>query len=446
MIKNQLYPYIEKYISEYLHGFTQEQLRVGVVSGIIQLDNIMLRCDKLNDKLDELDVPIWIKAGLISKIKITCSLMNFIGEKPLDILIEDIECVLTNSSKHIVQNKNTFIEENMFHMQEAYDPLDNNCQDIFKKKVNIYDSSIIHTKNDINSKSKVINDESKIGKIANGIYSKCLKFFYQKPFMVNFKINRITLRFEDDSLNYYGNFYFGLRIKNLEGSLSADGLIKKNTFKIEGMDIFYEPNCKKILIPGNVFLSYFNFNNNKYEISEKYYEYLKKLNISEMSNKSTNLIENFNCMGNIGITSLETGNIDFFAKNKNKNFKFSFQLATSEININIYPSLLKHLASLIETMRGYYLVKPIQDFKPMRKPYNSQDSNVINLSSKKEFLFKRKMIARDWLYYIVWFKRFKKAIYGNTYVSALNEEFYRYYNICCNTNNNEQSKIITINI
>ena len=91
MIKNQLYPYIETYFNEYLWGFTKEQFKVGVMNGTILLEKINLRCDKVNDKLDSQEIPIWIKAGAVRMIKVTCSLMNFIGEKPLDMIIEDID-------------------------------------------------------------------------------------------------------------------------------------------------------------------------------------------------------------------------------------------------------------------------------------------------------------------------------------------------------------------
>jgi len=72
MIKSQLYPYIETYINEYLWGFTKEQLNVGVINGELCLDNLNIRPDNTNLKLDEFDLPLWIKAGQIDKIKICC--------------------------------------------------------------------------------------------------------------------------------------------------------------------------------------------------------------------------------------------------------------------------------------------------------------------------------------------------------------------------------------
>ena len=119
MIKNQLYPYIESYLKEYLHGFTKEQLDIGIRDGQIKFDNLNLRPDGVNQKMDEKNIPFWIKAGLISKITIGCSIMNFIGEKPLDVLIEGLDIILNPSYKWIIKNMDSFIIENKIMMKGA---------------------------------------------------------------------------------------------------------------------------------------------------------------------------------------------------------------------------------------------------------------------------------------------------------------------------------------
>ena len=135
MIKNQLYPFIEKYINEYLFGFTKEQLNIGVMNGQIQLDNLIIRPDSTNQKLNELDLPIWLKAGMIKKIHIGCSIMNFLGEKPLEITINEIDMIISPSFKWINRNISSYIVELENHIREMYDPIDNNSSDIFKRKI-----------------------------------------------------------------------------------------------------------------------------------------------------------------------------------------------------------------------------------------------------------------------------------------------------------------------
>ena len=112
MIKNQLYLYIESYINKYLWGFTREQLDIGVINGDISLNDLNIRPDTFNDYCNEKNFPIWLKFGKIKNVKITCSLMNIIGEKPLDILIEQVYIILCPSYKYInIENKSGSIHK-----------------------------------------------------------------------------------------------------------------------------------------------------------------------------------------------------------------------------------------------------------------------------------------------------------------------------------------------
>ena len=135
MIKNQLYPYIEEYINAFLYGFTKEQLDVGLMNGQIKLENLNLRPDGVNNELDQSNFPFWLKAGLISKINLECSLMNFIGEKPIEANIEGINIILTPSYKWIIQNIDSFIYEDLKEMKGEYSPYENNSVNIFGKKI-----------------------------------------------------------------------------------------------------------------------------------------------------------------------------------------------------------------------------------------------------------------------------------------------------------------------
>ena len=117
MIKNQLYPYVEEYINSYLYGFTKEQLDVGIVKGEIKLENLNLRPDGVNESLDKGNFPFWLKAGLISKINFGCSLMNFIGEKPIEGNFEGVNIILTPSYKWIIQNLDNFLTEDLKEMK-----------------------------------------------------------------------------------------------------------------------------------------------------------------------------------------------------------------------------------------------------------------------------------------------------------------------------------------
>lgn len=434
MIKNQLYPYVEKYINEFLWGFTKDQLNVGVMNGIINLDGLNIRVDKVNEKLNDLDVPIWFKAGIIKNIRVGCSLMNFLGEKPLEVNIDEINLILTPSFKWILKNFSSFIEENEFHIKETYDPTDNNSHDIFSRKVNIYDSSSLKQKQKL---LELFTDKSKISALINKIFTKCVKFYYQKSYLINIKVSNVHIRFEDDQLiNAQGNIGMGLTFKSLELNLAADGIMKNNSFKFENINVYWEPS-PKMLIPSKTFTDNLDKDN---VINEKYYEYIKtlKLNYNPVEGVMF-LINNFNCMGSFGIKVVDSGNLDFFARNKEKNFKFYIQIATSELNLSIYPDILQIFQSTADFMKSFYIIEPIQDFKPMRKPYKNSD---LTKKYKKDpgFKFKRKMVVRDWLYYLVWFYRFKNAIYGNVFKNPMQMEFSKYYNICCLPNEEKEKE------
>jgi hypothetical protein len=432
MIKNQLYPYIETYFNEYLWGFTKEQFKVGVMNGTILLEKINLRSDKVNEKLDSQEIPIWLKAGAVKMIKVACSLMNFIGEKPLEMIIEDVDIILTCSSKWVLKNKSSYIEENENHIRDVYDPTDNNSHDVFSKKINIYDGSILKEKARL---LEVFSDKSKITELINKIFTKAVRFYYQKVFMVNFTIKNVHVRFEDDVYNYFGNTAFGLKIGSITGSLSADGVIKKNSIKAEKINMYWEPN-PTALIPSKVFYENLDISTNT--INEKYYDYLKTVKFNTVNKNSYNLLKDLNVICNFGLQLVESGQVDFFSGNKPKNLKFYVQIATSDVNLNVYPEMLKKTKSLTEVLRTNYLIENVQDYKPMRKPYSNQSKVVRNNVNDPNLKVKRKLVARDWLYYLVWFNRFKKAVYGKIHANPVNEEFGKYYNICCLSNEEEK--------
>jgi hypothetical protein len=445
MIKNQLYPYVEKYINEYLYGFTKEQLDVGVLNGMINLDKINVRPDKANEKLDKQDSPIWLKAGLINKINVGCSLMNFIGEKPLEAEISDVEILLCPSFKWIIRNQNSFLEETEEHIREEYDPKDNNSKEFFFKKVHIFDGSIFKKKAKL---LEFLKDTSKIAEIIHKIFTKAIKFFYQSNFYINVNVKNIHIRFEDDTFNYFGGTIFGLHIEQLEISLSADGSLKKDNFKLTNLNVYHEEvkSGGNFLVSSNLFLSKLNndiIEEDYYKIIDEIYSNKDKESIVNDNKERTrsgsfnktnknkiNIINGFNCMGRIGISNPE-GKVNLFNHAKQKSVRFYFNLFTNDIKICLNPSIIGKLTSFQDFLKGYFLNDPIQDFKPMRKPYDPKSKLVVEHCDSHLMRTKRKLVVRDWLYYFIWYSRFKTAIYGRPFKNKLQEEFSKYFNICC---------------
>lgn len=453
MLKNQLYPYIESYLNEYLYGFTKDQLNIGVANGQIKFENLNLRPDTLNQKMDEKNFPFWLKAGLVSKINIGLGIMNFIGEKPLDVLIEGVNIILNPSYKWIIKNMDSFIIENLNMMKSVYDPNDNNSIDIFTKKINVLDNSIFKKE----YIEEIFKDKTRLSSEINKIFKFCYKYFYSNNFLINLTIKNIHIRFEDDQvINYNGNLALGVRLDSLEIILNSEGVQKRDSLKINKLNVYWESPAK-ILIPSSALT--IKIKDGK--LDEEYYTNLKKLNFKnfEYSENNKFLIQNFSFYVKFGIKSVNKGKIDIFDKGKEE-YKFYLQFISSEINFHFYPDLLSISQNFSKFVNEFTVLEQVQDFKPLKKPYNIKDRTYLeymdfmnkttNPKYIKNFTRKKKMLVRDWLFYFYWCQKCKLSLIGKK-INPLRLEFSRFYNLCFsypnelfynNNNNNNNNNFL----
>ena len=439
MIKNQLYPYIESYLKEYLHGFTKEQLDIGIRDGQIKFDNLNLRPDGVNQKMDEKNIPFWIKAGLISKITIGCSIMNFIGEKPLDVLIEGLDIILNPSYKWIIKNMDSFIIENKIMMKGAYDPNDNNSMDIFTKKINVLDNSIFKKE----YIEEIFKDKTKLSNEINKVFKFCTKFYYQKNFLINLIIRNIHIRFEDDQLiNYLGDLALGMKIDSLELILSSEGIMKKDFLKINKLCLYWEDPAE-ILIPSSLL----NISIKDGKLDESYYTNVQKIKFQKFKYSKNNkfIVQNFSFSVKFGTKFIHNkSKIDFFNKENNNNYKFYTQFISNDLNFNFFPELMKINQNFSKFVSEFSVLEQVQDFKPMKKPYNIKSQTFLefmefinknkNPKYNKNFTRKKKMLVRDWLFYFYWCQKCKLSLIGKK-INPLRLEFSRFYNLCFNYQN-----------
>ena len=439
MLKNQLYPYIESYLKDYLHGFTKEQLDIGIRDGQIKFENLNLRPDGVNQKMDEKNIPFWIKAGLISKITIGCSIMNFIGEKPLDVLIEGFDIILNPSYKWIIKNIDTFIIENKIMMKSVYDPNDNNSMDIFTKKINVLDNSIFKKE----YIEEIFKDKTKISNELNKIIKFCTKFYYQKNFLINLTIKNIHIRFEDDQLiNYLGDLALGMKIDSLELILSSEGIMKKDFLKINKLCLYWEDPAE-ILIPSSLL----NISIKDGKLDESYYTKVQKIKFQKFKYSKNNkfIVQNFSFSVKFGTKFIHNkSKIDFFNKENNNNYKFYMQFISNDLNFNFFPELMKINQNFSKFVSEFSVLEQVQDFKPMKKPYNIKSQTFLefmefinknkNPKYNKNFTRKKKMLVRDWLYYFYWCQKCKLSLIGKK-INPLRLEFSRFYNLCFNYQN-----------
>jgi hypothetical protein len=73
MLKRRVYNALKAKLSEFLYGFTEDKIEIGILTGKIELKNLIVRPNKVNEIFKKGNVPIALKAGLISKISIQVS-------------------------------------------------------------------------------------------------------------------------------------------------------------------------------------------------------------------------------------------------------------------------------------------------------------------------------------------------------------------------------------
>lgn len=71
MLKDRIFKKCEKYFEDYLFGFDKDHMEMSLLSGNINLTNVNIRPDKINELFAQQNIPIALKAGLISKLSIS---------------------------------------------------------------------------------------------------------------------------------------------------------------------------------------------------------------------------------------------------------------------------------------------------------------------------------------------------------------------------------------
>lgn len=78
MLQGRIYKLIKEKIGDYLYGFKEDQLKIGIFSGQVKLENVTLKHDKLNQNPTLQASPIAIKAGMLGLLQINVSLYSFL--------------------------------------------------------------------------------------------------------------------------------------------------------------------------------------------------------------------------------------------------------------------------------------------------------------------------------------------------------------------------------
>ena len=424
ILKNKLYPYIEKYINEYLHGFEKERIDIQLSKGEVTLEKMSLRPDTINKIMDEQNVPFWIKVGLITKIHVGASVLNVIGEIPLQLEIDGINIILSPSYKWIINNIDNLKNKKNENSEETPNPLGN---DIFEKKPDEFDKSIFNIK----KIQEIFKDKTAISDALNGLFKALYMFYISPNFSAIIKIKNIHIRFEDDELmNYTGNIAYGLKIDLIQVKMGFKGNMKKDAIKLEKLDVYWENNAK-ILISSN----FLNGCIEDGKLQERYYKNLKVVRFERFDYQPNTkfIIQDFNFSLNVGTRSEKKNDLDIFNLKTPPSMVY-FQLASNEVMVNLYPDFIKVLNNFNEFLSQFPIIDKVKDYRPFIKPAGENSMNYVNLMEnyRKNVIDtenKKKMLVRDWINYIYWFQKSKNGE-KRKIINPLRTEFVRFYNIC----------------
>ena len=70
MLQGKIFKILKEKIGEYLYGFKEDQLEIGIFSGRVKLENVILKHDKINENPAFERSPIAIKAGMLGLLQV----------------------------------------------------------------------------------------------------------------------------------------------------------------------------------------------------------------------------------------------------------------------------------------------------------------------------------------------------------------------------------------
>lgn len=78
-------------MEKFIHGFKEDNLKVGLLSGQVELKNLVLNQAEINKVFQEANLPFRLKAGLIGKVSVKVILNSLELKKSiLDFGVEPI--------------------------------------------------------------------------------------------------------------------------------------------------------------------------------------------------------------------------------------------------------------------------------------------------------------------------------------------------------------------
>jgi hypothetical protein len=75
-----VFAFIKDYISEYLFGFDKKQFKMSIIAGDASISRANVKPDKVNELLEEYNLPFVVKAGMIRDLRCRINKLQLVHE------------------------------------------------------------------------------------------------------------------------------------------------------------------------------------------------------------------------------------------------------------------------------------------------------------------------------------------------------------------------------
>lgn len=80
LVTGVVFQYLKTYLSEYLFGFDNNQFKMELMKGEVDISRANVRPDKVNELLDEYNLPFVVKAGMLRNIHLRVKKLDLVHE------------------------------------------------------------------------------------------------------------------------------------------------------------------------------------------------------------------------------------------------------------------------------------------------------------------------------------------------------------------------------
>ncbi|OMJ95915.1 hypothetical protein SteCoe_644 [Stentor coeruleus] len=400
VIKSTIYGLIKKYLAEYLYGFSKDQLEIELLSGMIELVNVNFKPTKVNELLLKKGQPIFLKCGLIGKLKIKYNYRNILSS-PVEITINELLLVF---GPILIDSNQEFIEQFDTAQSEDKDQIgDTHSEGESGDPFNLIENTMRSQTPNFALSLKGFQLKEDIIPKQEGIFEKYISTILQN---LSITIDTMHIRYEDETYPYKHPFSITLLIESLEiksastewifddnNEIKKQGITKKSSVKqgkIKSLSLHVN-SMSGMLIPTTLWEGTLSS-----EIG--IFEAFPACDVRELILQE----------GRMLVTDqthhlLSPFSIEFCLTISQEKPFYKFSCLCDRMNLTISSSMGECLLNFREYTQNVNIWRKIHKFRPLERVLIEPHEENESLASKEY----RKKITRNWFYYAYIFARFK---------------------------------------